>query len=142
MNKYTIALLFFNALFIFFTMGDSVCPQASEFPPWMRGNFLAEFSDGSSANRTTGIWYANITLSNGQNGTLTMTKPMDRSDHFYICHDCVLMQGAEPQQHCSLLIPNCNGYTEYVYKAPELVSTCPESTSSPGLEKGIIERTG
>lgn len=71
-----------------------------------------------------------------------MTQPLNRTDHFYVCHDRVLIQGAEPQQRCSLLIPNCNGYTEYVYQAPELVSTCPQSTLSPGIVKGIIGRMG
>lgn len=140
MNKYTIILLFLNAVFIFVTVGGSVCSQGSTFPYWMTGYFRAEYEDGSSANETLGLWYGNITFSNGKNGTLTMTKPLNKSDNFFIFNECVQIQGAEPQQRCALLVPNCNGYTVYVHKAPELVSVCPESTTSPDLEKEIVER--
>jgi hypothetical protein len=142
MKKCTIVLFFLNALFIFVTVGGSTCPTAITFPSWMTGYFQAQFADGSSANETFGLLYANITFSNGKNGTLSMTKPLNKSDHFFICYDCIHIQGAEPQQRCSLLVPNCNGYIKYVHKAPELVSICPESTSSLDVEPEIIERIG
>ena len=142
MNKYTIVLLFLDALFIFVTVRGSICPPVSMFPYWMIGDFHMQFADGSSANATVGLWYANITLSNGKTGNLTMTKALNKSDHFFIFHDCIHIQGTEPQQRCSLVVPNCNGYTEYLHKAPELVSICPESTSSPDVEAEIIQRIG
>ena len=142
MNKYTIILLCLNALFIIVPADNSTCPQVSTFPSWMIGNFMVQFDDGSTGNQTVGLWYANITLPNGTRGSLTMTAPLNRSDHFFINHDCLQMQNENPRQRCTLVVPNCNGYTQYVYKAPELVTICPESTTSPGVEKQIIERSG
>ena len=142
MNKYTIVLLCFNALFILVSANNSTCPQLSTFPSWMIGVFLVQFGDGSIGNKTVGLWYANITLPNGTRGSLTMTAPLKKSDDFFINHDCLQMQDAEPQQRCSLIVPNCNGYKQYVYKAPELVAICPESTTSPGVEEQSTERSG
>ena len=142
MNKYTIVLLCFTALFILVPADNSTCPQVSTFPSWMMGSFMVQFDDGSVGNKTTELWFANITLPNGARGSLTMTAPLNRSDHFFISYDCLQMQDAKPQQRCSLIVPNCNGYTQYIYKAPELVATCPESTASPGVEKQITERSG
>lgn len=142
MNKYTIVLLVLNALFISITVSGSICPQGATFPYWMIGYFHAQFENGSSANETFGLQYANITFSNGSTGILTMTTPLIKGESFYIFHECVQIQSTEPRQRCSLLAPNCNGYTKYVHRAPELVSICPESTSAPGLELEIIQRIG
>ncbi|UJR19014.1 hypothetical protein I4U23_022144 [Adineta vaga] len=142
MKKYTFVFVFFNALFILIAVGSSTCPQPIPFPSWMIGHFQAQFADGSTANETFELLFANITYSNGNNGTLIMTKPLNKSDHFFICYDCIHIQGTEPQQRCSLLVPNCNGYKKYVHKTPELVSVCPESTSSPDVVPEIIERNG
>lgn len=108
----------------------------------MIGFFTVQFGDGSIGNKSVGLWFANITLSNGTRGSLTMTAPLNKTSNFFIDHDCLQMQGAEPQQRCSLIVPNCNGYKQYVYKAPELVAICPESTTSPGVEEQTIERSG
>lgn len=142
MNKYTIVLLAFNALFVLITVDGSTCPQVSEFPPWMVGHFFVQFDDGSLANKTVGLLYANMTLPNGTLGIQTMTAPLNRSDHFYIFHDCLHLQGAEPQQRCSIVVPNCNGYKQYMFKTPGLVSTCPNSTTLPGVETQTVERNG
>jgi hypothetical protein len=123
-------------------MGGSICPQGSTFSFWMTGRFFAQFPDGSLANETFDLWYANITLANGTTGLLTMTQSLNKSTSFFIYHECVQIRGAEPQQRCSLLVPNCNGYTEYFHKAPELVSVCPDSTSSPDLDKTLVQRNG
>ncbi|CAM4916586.1 unnamed protein product [Rotaria socialis] len=104
--------------------------------------FLVQFGDGSIGSKTVGLWYANITLPNGTRGSLTMAASLSKSDGFFIDHDCLQMQDAEPQQRCSLIVPNCNGYKQYVYKAPELVAICSESTTSPGVEVQITERSG
>ena len=142
MNKYTIVLLFLEALFISVTVTGSICPQVVTFPYWMVGYFNAQFEDGLLANETFTLQYGNITFSNGSTGISTMTTSLIKGESFYIFHECVQIHGREPQQRCSLLAPNCNGYTEYVHKAPELVSICPESISAPGLEKKIVERIG
>lgn len=142
MNKYTIVLFSLGTLFSFVAVGGSICPQLSTFPRWMIGYFHVQFADGSSANESLGLWYGNITLSNGKVGIFTMTEPLNKSDHFFIFHDCVQIQNATPQQRCSLVVPNCNGHTKYIHKAPELVSICPDSTSSPDLETEIVERMG
>ena len=141
MNKHTIVLLLLDTLFIFATVGGSNCPQLFTFPDWMRGRFIAQFSDGSLANETFGSSYANITFSNGTTGILTITQPINKTTSFFIRHECVQTQGTEPQQRCSIILPNCNGYTAYVHKAPELVSICPESTSSPEVEVIIVEKS-
>jgi hypothetical protein len=142
MNKYTIGFLFVNALFIFVTVGGSICPQGTTFPFWMTGRFFAQFPDGSLANESFALLYANITFSNGTTGIITMTQPLNKSSSFFIYYECFQIQGREPQQRCGLLVPNCNGYTEYVHKAPELVSVCPESTTSPDLETTLVQRNG
>ena len=141
MNKYTIVLLLVHTLFIFTTVNGAICAQLSPFPDWMQGRFIAQFADGSLANETFGVSYANITLSNGTTGILTITQPVNKTTSFFIRHECVQIKGTEPQQRCLIILPNCNGYTAYVHEAPELVSVCPESTSSPGVEKIIVERS-
>ena len=142
MNKYRIVLLFLEALFISVTVTGSICPQVVTFPYWMVGYFNAQFDDGLLANETFTLQYGNITFSNGSTGISIMAMPLIKGESFYIFHECVQIHDREPQQRCSLLAPNCNGYTEYVHKAPELVSICPESISAPGLEKKIVERIG
>lgn len=142
MNKSTVVIFCFIFLLIFVSADYSTCPQVSTFPSWMLGKFFVQYPDGSIGNKTAGLWYANVTLPNGTRGTLTMTAPLNRSDHFFINRDCLQLQNGETQQRCSLVVPNCNGYTLYVYNTPELVSTCPDSTTSPGIEKQITERSG
>jgi hypothetical protein len=142
MNKYTIVLLFLSSFFISLTVPASICPQISTFPDWMMGYFHAQFADGSSANASFGLRYANVTFSTGENGTLTMTEPLRQGDGFYIFHECVQIQGIDPQQRCSLLVRHDGGYTEYIHKDPELIPICPESISSPGLELEIVTKIG
>lgn len=120
----------------------SICPQVSTFPEWMRGYFHAQFADGSSANATFGLLYANVTFSTGENGTLTMTEPLRQKDGFYIFHECVQIQGIEPEQRCSLLVRHENGYIEYIHKESQLIPICPQSISSPGLELEIVTKIG
>lgn len=142
MNKYTVVAFFFKALFICVTVTGSICPQADTFPYWMVGYFNAQFDDGLLANETFTLQYGNITFSNGSTGISIMAAPLIKGESFFIFHECVQIRGREPQQRCSLLAPNCNGYTEYVHKAPELAATCPESISAAGLEKKVVERIG
>jgi hypothetical protein len=142
MNTDTIFLFFLIALFIPVTASASICQQGSTFPEWMIGYFHAEFADGSSANAKFSLWYANVTFSTGENGTLTMTEPLHQGDGFYIFHECVQIQGMEPEQRCSLLVRRGGGYIEHIHKQPELIPICPESLSSPGLEVEIVTRIG
>jgi hypothetical protein len=142
MNKFSIIVLFLDVLFIFITISASNCPQVSPFPNWMTGYFHAQFADGSSANASFGLWYANVTFSTGENGTLTMTEPLCQDDSFYIFHECVQIQGMEPAQRCSLLVRHDNGYTEYIHKEDKLIPICPESISSPGLEVEVVTKIG
>lgn len=141
MNKHAIVLLLLDTLLIIATANSSICSQLSTFPDWMRGRLTAQFADGSLANETFGLSYANITLVNGTTGFLTITQPVNKTASFFIRHECFQTQGAEPQQRCSAILPNCNGYTAYVHKAPELASVCPESTTSPDVEKILVGRS-
>ena len=123
MNKYTIVLLCFNALFILVPADNSTCPQVSTFPSWMIGSFMVQFGDGSIGNKTVGLWYANITLPNGTHGRLTMTAPLNKSDHFFINHDCLQMQDAQPLQRCSLIVPQPD--FRWVFRTLDLGFRCP-----------------
>ena len=133
--------LFISLYHLLMIGSSSICPQRSPFPDWMMGYFHAQFADGSSANATFRLWYANVTFSTGENGTLTMTEPLQQVQQFYIFHECVQISGMEPEHRCSLLVRNGdNGYTEYIHKDPSLISKCPQSLDSPGLETEIVNR--
>jgi hypothetical protein len=140
MERHTVLLLLFGITLIFITTSASVCQMGSRFPQWMMGHFHAQFADGSSAEATFGLWYANVTFSTGENGTLTMTKPLQQVDDYYIFHECVQIYGSEPAQRCSLLVRRGLGYIEYIHKDPELVPVCPESLSASGLEMEVVTR--
>ncbi|CAF1045315.1 unnamed protein product [Adineta steineri] len=140
MNTYIIIQCVFGAIFIPIIVSASVCPMGATFPEWMTGYFHAEFADGSSANARFGRWYANVTFSTGENGTLTMTEPLRQGDDFYVFHECVQIYDTEPALRCSLLVRNGTGYIEYIHKDPELIPICPKSISSAGLEMEIVTR--
>ncbi|CAF3438335.1 unnamed protein product [Rotaria socialis] len=132
-------LVCFNCLTLIHAF--SLCQEGSMFPDWMIGNFHAQFADGSSANGSFGLWYANVTFSTGDYGRLTMTSPLHKGDGFYVFHECVHINGVEPQHRCSLLVRNpIGGYTEYIHKDPKLVPLCPKSLVSLDLEIEIVTK--
>ncbi|CAF0870024.1 unnamed protein product [Rotaria sp. Silwood1] len=99
----------------------------------------AQSTDGSSANGSFGLWYANVTFSTGDYGLLTMTSPLRKGDGFYVFQECVHVHGMKLQHRCSLLVRNfTGGYTEHIHKDPKLVPQCPKSLLSPGLEIEIV----
>ncbi|CAF1461590.1 unnamed protein product [Rotaria sordida] len=140
MHKYTILTFIFGVTFISIATSSSFCRIGAPFPEWMTGYFHAEFADGTSANARFGKWYANVTFSTGENGTLTMTAPLQQVGDTYVFHECVQIYGSEPALRCSLLVRNGTGYTEYIHKDPELIPICPESILSPDLEMEIVTR--
>ncbi|CAF2943971.1 unnamed protein product [Rotaria sp. Silwood2] len=140
-TSYIIVLLLISFNCLLLINGLPHCREGSMFPDWMIGNFHAQFADGSSANGSFGLWYANVTFSTGEHGLLTMTSPLRKGDGFYIFHECVQIHGMEPQHRCSLLVRNPNGgYMEYIHKDPKLVPQCPKSLLSSGLEIEIVTK--
>ncbi|CAF1408145.1 unnamed protein product [Adineta ricciae] len=140
MGMYSIFILIFSVTSISIVTTSSVCPIGASFPEWMVGYFHAEFADGTSANARFGRWFANVTFSTGEHGTLTMPTPLQQIGDTYVFHECVQVYDDEPALRCSLLVRNGTGYTEYIHKNPDLIPVCPQSITSPDLELEIVTR--
>lgn len=138
-NRFLLALLL-GTIYVCLSGPIPTCPQGATFPNWMMGDFHAIFADGTSANGSFGLRYANVSFSTGEKGILTMTEPLLPGPGFYTFHECVQIQDTEPAMRCSLLVPNPDGYTEYIHQDPNLVPICPKSLDDPGLEIETVKR--
>ena len=135
-----IYLVLISLIYVCMSAPTPSCPQGATFPDWMMGDFHAEFADGSSANGSFGLRYANVSFSTGEKGILTMTAPLQPGPGYFTFHECVQIQNVTPALRCSLLVRNGDGYLEFIHQDPNLVPTCPESLTDPGLEIEIVKK--
>lgn len=138
-NNWFLTISVYDNLYVY-VCTNSYLSARGDVSNLMIGDFHVIFADGTSANGSFGLRYANVSFSTGEKVFLTMTESTIWSRILHVSCTC-----SDPRYNTGHALFTFGSkcwwlYRIYSSRSKIFVPKCPESLDDPGLEIETVKR--